>query len=325
VEDNEINRLVAQQLLEALGLAVVCAADGHAALRLAQEQAFDLILMDIQMPQLDGIETTRRLRERGTPLPPVVALTAHAMIGDRERFLDAGMDDYLTKPIEEDALLAVLARWLPQAPPETPAHAAQPAAAPALPALAGIDLHQALQRVNGKADLLWRLIGDFRQRYGDAAAQAAAQLDAGHPHAARDLAHTVKGAAGTLAMPRVAAAAGALEQACSRGDDAGAALAALRDALAELLRDPLPALPAAPAPAATDADLAAALAALRDDLDNNRLAAAAQFAALAERLRNSAAQPALERLGAAIALLDYPAALLAHDALARQLAQDLSP
>ena len=114
VEDNEINRLVASELLGGVGVQVACVASGLEALDRVQRDRFDLILMDIQMPGLDGIETTHRLRQlTATARTPVVALTAHAMLGDRQRFLDAGMDDYLAKPIEETELLRVLARWLP--------------------------------------------------------------------------------------------------------------------------------------------------------------------------------------------------------------------
>ncbi|MBK8067704.1 MAG: response regulator [Rhodanobacteraceae bacterium] len=113
VEDNEINRMVARELLAGIGIQATVAPGGVEALELARRQPFDLVLMDIQMPGLDGIETTQRLRQLpGFARIPVVALTAHAMLGDRQRFLDAGMDDYLAKPIDEAELVRVLGRWL---------------------------------------------------------------------------------------------------------------------------------------------------------------------------------------------------------------------
>ncbi|MCA9797862.1 MAG: response regulator, partial [Candidatus Eremiobacteraeota bacterium] len=116
VEDNAINRQVATELLESLGAQVRTATNGLEAIAEVQSRAPDLILMDVQMPELDGIEATRRIKaDKELARIPIVALTAHAMAHDRERFLQAGMDDYLSKPIEESELLRALNRWLPAA------------------------------------------------------------------------------------------------------------------------------------------------------------------------------------------------------------------
>ena len=114
VEDNKINQMVATTLLEDAGHFVEVAEDGLAALAAAEVRRFDLIFMDVQMPRLDGIEATRRLRAGSGPnrSTPVVALTANAMEGDRERYLDAGMNDYLSKPFELAAVLGMVARWM---------------------------------------------------------------------------------------------------------------------------------------------------------------------------------------------------------------------
>jgi CheY-like chemotaxis protein len=112
VEDNDINQLVALGLLEALGYPDVTAAwNGQEALDACRAQAFDLVLMDCQMPVMDGLQATGELRALGFTMP-VVALTAHAIVGDRERCLAAGMDDYMTKPIEPDVLAQMLQKWL---------------------------------------------------------------------------------------------------------------------------------------------------------------------------------------------------------------------
>ena len=118
VEDNKINQMVAATLLEDAGHHVEIAEDGLAALVAADAVRFDLIFMDVQMPRLDGIEATRRLRAGSGPnrSTPVVALTANAMEGDRERYLDAGMNDYLSKPFELAAVLGMVARWTDGAP-----------------------------------------------------------------------------------------------------------------------------------------------------------------------------------------------------------------
>ena len=114
VEDNPVNQLVVSQQLRALGLEVSSATNGREALEILEREAFDLVLMDCQMPELDGYEATRRIRQReiGGEHLPVVALTAHAMAGDREKCLAAGMDDYLSKPFSVEDFGAVLERWL---------------------------------------------------------------------------------------------------------------------------------------------------------------------------------------------------------------------
>jgi CheY-like chemotaxis protein len=114
-EDNLVNRMTAVRMLEKLGLEALEAEDGEQALKVLAEKKPDLILMDIQMPKMDGIEATRAIRRGGVPGTPsdipIVALTAHAMAGDREKFLEAGMDDYLSKPVDMDTLAEVIRRY----------------------------------------------------------------------------------------------------------------------------------------------------------------------------------------------------------------------
>jgi CheY-like chemotaxis protein len=114
-EDNAVNQRLAQRMLEKLGLRVDLAANGHEAFQKAREHDYELIFMDCQMPVMDGYEATLGIRglagERSRV--PIVAMTAHAMVGDRERCLEVGMDDYMTKPIAQMALRTALARWLP--------------------------------------------------------------------------------------------------------------------------------------------------------------------------------------------------------------------
>jgi len=133
VEDHPVNQQVARRLLERLGLKVETAGHGAEALDRIKQHRYDLVLMDCQMPVLDGYSATRRLREREQretiPRLPVIAMTAHAMAGDRERCLEAGMDDYLTKPLDRVLLSETLARWLNAG--ATPTDEAQMDAAPA--------------------------------------------------------------------------------------------------------------------------------------------------------------------------------------------------
>jgi two-component system, sensor histidine kinase and response regulator len=126
VEDNRLNQMVACGLLEKRGHQVEVADNGRQALEKLADNGFDLVLMDIQMPEMDGIEATRRIRAGAPgidPLVPVIALTAHAMPGDRQRYLKAGMDAYIPKPIEKETFLATVENMGAQAPdPEIEAH-----------------------------------------------------------------------------------------------------------------------------------------------------------------------------------------------------------
>ena len=119
VEDNAVNQLVAQAFLQRFSLQVSLAKDGLEAVRMTAEQPFDLVLMDCQMPELDGFEATQQIRARekargstGRAAIPIIALTANVFEGDRERCFSSGMNDFIAKPFKQDELYAVLARWL---------------------------------------------------------------------------------------------------------------------------------------------------------------------------------------------------------------------
>jgi len=119
VDDNETNRLVASTVLLGYGAQVLNAEDGDMALEMVKEDAYDIILMDIQMPILDGYETTRMLRQKGY-LGTIIALTASVVAGEKERCIAAGMDDYLTKPINEELLIDVINSWIKEKPLDIP-------------------------------------------------------------------------------------------------------------------------------------------------------------------------------------------------------------
>jgi two-component system, sensor histidine kinase and response regulator len=116
-EDNSVNQLVAVRLLEKMGVRVDAVGNGSEALKALQERPYDLVLMDVSMPEMDGFEATRAIREEGSavrnPDVPVVAMTAHALESDRARCLEAGMNDYLPKPINFEHLEKILVKWLP--------------------------------------------------------------------------------------------------------------------------------------------------------------------------------------------------------------------
>lgn len=231
VEDHRVNRTIARGILEETGAEVVAAADGAEALAIFSRSAFDLVLMDCQMPVLDGFEATRRIRalEAGTGQHvPILAMTAHAMEGDREACLDAGMDDYLTKPIRRESLLQAVRRWLPDAVAPAGPEAGALGAPPPLPGLeAVLDLPAALQRFGGDASRLKETLRSLLEE-GDPAARVRAHLERGDREIALREAHTLKGLAGLVEARALAEAAGELEHRLrARGAGAGEALETL--------------------------------------------------------------------------------------------------
>ena len=241
VEDNEVNQEVAQQILGDAGVRVDIAGNGALALARIAEADYDGVLMDCQMPVMDGYQATRKLRQdpRYAHLP-VIAMTANAMVGDKEKCLEAGMNDFIAKPIDVAQLFSTLARWVTPRPGAGALVAAAleaPAAAllPIAP-IAGLKMDAALRRVGGNLDLMRKLLGRFVDTQCDAARRIAAALDAGELEEAARAAHTLKGLAGNIGADALAGCAAALERVLA-GDGVGAqpALAALRHALDPLL------------------------------------------------------------------------------------------
>ena len=127
-EDNAINQRVGKLILQRAGIAIDLVADGKEAVEAHQASPYDLILMDCQMPAMDGFEASRRIRQMQSKQPIIVAVTANALVGERERCLEAGMDDYLSKPFQAEQLVAVVKKWLSVLAAED--GAATPASAP---------------------------------------------------------------------------------------------------------------------------------------------------------------------------------------------------
>ncbi|QCG94114.1 PAS domain S-box protein [Azospirillum sp. TSA2s] len=220
VEDNPVNQQVACSLLELVGIEATVVGSGEEALQCLREVKFDLVLMDVQMPGLDGYETTRLIRrELELSSLPIIAMTAHAMAGDRERCLDSGMNDHVSKPIDPDTLYAALARWLKPVrgiggaaagPAAMPAAAVS--AAPALPdSLPALDLAVARRNVNGNLALLRRILTDFAATHeGEAVRLAAAVREERWKDVLR-LSHTLKGTAATIGAMDLSTLAGRIE------------------------------------------------------------------------------------------------------------------
>ncbi|NGZ06330.1 MAG: response regulator [Magnetococcales bacterium] len=210
-EDNAINRLVAEELLKSVGLVVECAHNGLEVLRLLEQKKFDLILMDIQMPEMDGYTATRMVRTdpRWQTLP-ILAMSAHALSGDREKSLEAGMNDHLTKPIDKALLYAALHRWITT--PLAPVATSSPHPAP--PTLATlIDFVELMDRINHKPALLRRILNDFADSQMQAAAEIRALLTAQDLEEAIRRVHSIKGMAGNLSARELFACAQTLETA----------------------------------------------------------------------------------------------------------------
>jgi two-component system, sensor histidine kinase and response regulator len=239
VEDNEINQDLASELLGDLGIRVTIADNGRKGVDRVSAEAFDLVLMDIQMPVMDGLTATKLIRsQESLRRLPIIAMTAHAMRGDRERSLDAGMNDHITKPINPDTLTATLQRWMPAQAVDPQEHAGgvvKPMwSAEELPAqLPPFDIQAALARTNGKPKLLRKMLRGFHQQYTHAASDLRAQLNQGQVEEAHRLAHSLKGVAAALEAKDLAEAAGALGQALR--EDRMEGLSALISTLEEAL------------------------------------------------------------------------------------------
>jgi two-component system sensor kinase len=205
-EDGLVNQQVACRLLEARGHQVVVANNGIEAISLLEHGTFDLILMDVQMPEMDGFEATAAIRlheEKTGAHIPIIAMTAHALKGDRQRCLDAGMDGYLAKPIHANVLYETLDEFAPPI-TDTPA-----AAAEAVPADAdGVyDWKAALEHVGGRADLLQNMVPLFFKESVKLLGEIRQAIDAGDCPKLRRVAHSLKGSADCFAArPAVAAA-----------------------------------------------------------------------------------------------------------------------
>jgi len=244
VEDNAINQQVATEFLEQAGMRVDLAGNGRQGVDMACRGDYDLVLMDIQMPEMDGFEATRRIRAHpGLAQLPIVAMTAHAMAGDRERSLEAGMFDHLTKPIDARRLNDILLRWIRPGERATDGlrrlDEATDGDSPVdtLPPLAGFDAMEGVQRVGGDLRLFMRLLQQFVGDNADAGETIRFALAEGRRSDAARAAHSVKGAAASLGAVALAAAAGELEQALHEpAAEHEAALAELESALQGLCR-----------------------------------------------------------------------------------------
>jgi two-component system, sensor histidine kinase and response regulator len=218
VEDNAINREVAVRMLEDAGVAVDIAINGIEAVQKVASGNYDMVFMDIQMPEMDGFEATRNIRsDSAYARLPIIAMTAYAMSGDRERCMAAGMNDHISKPFNPENLYEICGKWLPASAPGgiaiTGMHAEDKNDdVDSIRGLPGIDVHAAIMRFAGRIEILPDIIRDFCALYDDVDERIASLLASGDIDDLRKFAHSMRGAAGTIAATRSMEAAAALEE-----------------------------------------------------------------------------------------------------------------
>lgn len=221
VEDNEFNREVSRELLESEGCRVDLAPNGEEAVRLVRPGAYDVVLMDIQMPVMDGLEATRLIRSepalRGLP---ILSMTADVMSGDVETYHRAGMNDNISKPIDPPKLFETLARWTRPGAEAAPPGRPRESDVSALGELRGLDTASGLARLSGNVRLYRKLLLKFRSRYKQAANRVQKAFENGELDVARQLTHTLKGVSGNIGALELHQAASDLDLALRTGTDA---------------------------------------------------------------------------------------------------------
>jgi len=222
VEDNIINQGVQKEILEQAGMHVDVAQNGWQAQAAVREARHDLILMDVQMPVMDGITAARTLRESAEFRDiPIIAMTAHLFSGERERCIAAGMNDYLAKPVDPDLLIQTILRWTRRRGlMEAPEKGSIKIGAPEDLAEA-VDLNEALFRMSGKRDLMEKMMRLFVEMYRNAENPLRKMLETGKRKAALDFCHSLKGAAGSISAKAFYAAVRDLESAVEQEGVAG--------------------------------------------------------------------------------------------------------
>jgi signal transduction histidine kinase/CheY-like chemotaxis protein len=336
VEDNELNQQVASELLQSAGAIVTLANHGGEAVKLLtagdQGRSFDVVLMDLQMPEMDGITATRLLRSYPKLQNlPIIAMTAHALLEERQRCLDAGMNDHVSKPIDPDALFSTLLRWVkPKSKPASEPRTASPTQLGEVlpPRIAGINVADGLARVAGNRQLYRNLLSQFAAKQAGTGTQIAAAVASGDRNLAERIAHTVKGVAGNLGIAEVQSAAQKLENVLREESDSVPAVLdqfaiALRvqvTAIEQALNDSAAARPAEVPTAPFNRENAnLAIGRLKALLEASDGDAQDAFGGLRATVEGVVEQRYLDALSETINNFDFEAALMKLDELAGRL------
>ena len=339
VEDNEVNQQVATELLESVGAIVTVANHGGEAVKILtdgdQAPAFDVVFMDLQMPEMDGFTATKLLRRDPRLVElPIIAMTAHALAEERQRCLEAGMSDHVSKPIDPDNLFSTLTRWAKPRPQEaldsqalfSPEKASDEVT---LPEITGINLADGLKRVAGNKRLYRDLLGQFAAKQGNAAAQISTALENGDHALAERIAHTTKGVAGNLGITEVQSVAQKLEKALRDGEiNVSPLLVEFANVMATQVhaieKAQLDSATARPVEVRTwpfnKEETAGAIARLRVLLEASDGDAGESFRSLQEALAGTIEKPYLDGLSASINDFDFDVALVQLDVIAGRCA-----
>ena len=329
VDDNALNREVAADFLDLVGIQVELATDGEQALKVLERQSFDLVLMDVHMPNMDGMQATRAIRQQ--PILhnlPVIALTAQARTEDREAIEAAGMNAHLSKPIDDKLLYETLCQWMT---PDASAAQPQQASTPAF------DLSQMQQRFRGNTNLISRVLNGFARDFVEAPSHLQEYLSQSRWQDLAMLAHTLKGSLGYLGAPALMEQASQIESACrtpqgimSLSPQSHQHLQQQVPVFAEQLAQLLKQLPEAgaettsPAPAVPASSLAEVdviIEELRQLITDGNYAAVEGFERLQHQLDHRRHGAQLQRIRKNIEDLEADAALQDLDLLKQQLHQ----
>ena len=223
VEDNAVNQELALEILQEAGLQVDVANNGAEAVEKVAQTAYDGVLMDCQMPVLDGFEATRRIRQDSRFVDlPILAMTANAMAGDKDKCVESGMNDHIAKPIDVSLLFLTLAKWIkPRQAVISTDIGKMETRADGCPDVPGLEMDKALARVGGSAKLLQKLICRFVETQTEVMARIKTAMESNDVETAVREAHTVKGLAGNIGAVLMAERAGRIEGMLKRGESAG--------------------------------------------------------------------------------------------------------
>ena len=353
-EDNEVNQQVARGILENNGFVVDMADNGKLALDALEESRYHAVLMDINMPEMDGYTAARKIRENNEfNTLPIIAMTANAMAGDREKALDAGMNDHVAKPIDVKNLLNVLQKWIKpiESKPIEEGRQSRPGLMPDTSAdkkgvsflpeaskgrfdsLPGIDARNGLERLAGDQDLYHDLLNKFVENQGNAAVKIRHAVESGDMETARHLAHTLKGVAGNISATKLFDVACRMD-ATLKKDDCQSFLPLVDDiafCLAEAVQG-IKALETLDAKAAGDHKtlthdgkaIRAQLLSLHKLIEDDDTEACGVIRQLRGMIHKDAAKTVADELSAKISEYDFDAAKTVLQTLCRELDIDLA-